>query len=212
MGTSPVPALSRGAEAQPRLCLPSIPHSSCPGARVLSSTYLVEPKVQGEGDDIARVSPAVDVPQLQLEVMPFPITELQLVQEEAGAAPGPPAHHEGEQAPSQLQKGNSNTSSEQRPHQLWLPPAYPPSEYGEGKPSLLEASPPNYPLLGMEPAGRTRSPCSPEADSSRGWAMVLWLRPWPYLAEQGGVLACVGLQQHPILLACPKCQPQVPRH
>lgn len=53
MGTNPVPALSGGAEAQPHLCLPSIPHSPCPGARVLSSTYLVEPKVQGEGDDIA---------------------------------------------------------------------------------------------------------------------------------------------------------------
>lgn len=42
--------------------------------------------------------------------------------------------------------------------------------------------------------------------------MVLWLRPWPYLAEQGGVLACMGLQKHPILLARPKRQPQVPRH
>lgn len=42
--------------------------------------------------------------------------------------------------------------------------------------------------------------------------MALWLGLWPYLAEQGGVLACVGLQKHPILLACPERQPQVPRH
>lgn len=53
MGTSPVPDLSGGAEAQLHLYLPSIPHSSCLGARVLSSTYLVEPKVQGEGNDVA---------------------------------------------------------------------------------------------------------------------------------------------------------------
>jgi len=86
--------------------MPSILHGSCPSVRVSSSTHLVEPKVQGEGDDIARVSATADVPQLQLEVMPSPIAEPQLVQEEAGAAPGPPAHHEGEQAPSQLRRGS----------------------------------------------------------------------------------------------------------
>lgn len=41
---------------------------------------------------------------------------------------------------------------------------------------------------------------------------MLRLRPWPYLAEQGGVLAGMGLQKHPIWLARPKRQPQVPRH
>lgn len=41
---------------------------------------------------------------------------------------------------------------------------------------------------------------------------MLWLRPWAYLAEQGGVLARVSLQKHPILLARPKRQPQVPWH
>lgn len=34
----------------------------------------------------------------------------------------------------------------------------------------------------------------------------------PYLAEQGGVLAGVCLQEHPVGLARPKRQPQVPRH
>lgn len=48
------PALSQPSQrVQRHLCLPSIPYSSCHGARVLSGTYLVEPEVQGEGDDIA---------------------------------------------------------------------------------------------------------------------------------------------------------------
>lgn len=41
---------------------------------------------------------------------------------------------------------------------------------------------------------------------------MLQLRLWPYLAEQGGVLAGMGLQKHPVWLACPKRQTQVPRH
>lgn len=41
---------------------------------------------------------------------------------------------------------------------------------------------------------------------------MLQLRLSPYLAEQGGILASMGLQKHPIWLACPKCQAQVPRH
>lgn len=70
------------------------------------STYLVEPKIQGEGDDVARVSPTADVAQLQLQVVPSPIAELQLVQHQAGAAPRAPAHHEGQQPPRQLQGEN----------------------------------------------------------------------------------------------------------
>lgn len=41
---------------------------------------------------------------------------------------------------------------------------------------------------------------------------MLRLRLWPYLAQQCGVLPGMGLQKHPVRLARPKRQPQVPRH
>lgn len=59
--------------------------------------------------------------------------------------------------PASCREGTSNGSSEQRPHQLWLPPAYPPSEDGEGNPALLNTSSSNHPLPGLVSTWRAGS-------------------------------------------------------
>lgn len=114
--------------------------------------------------------------------------------------------------PASCREGTSPRSSEQRPRQLWLLSSYhPPPEHGEGKRPAKHFSLPPSSAWAADPS-MAGSSCSPGAEGSRGWGTALWLRPWPYLAEQGGVLAGMGLQKDAVWLACAKCQPQVPRH
>lgn len=97
----------------------------------------------------------MNIPQLQLDVVPLPITQVQLVQKQLGGAASTPVHHKGEQACIQLRvrEGVVSKAQDSSHHSLSYPshvsqePSskdYP--QPGWGHPSSPPGQHPLYPI------------------------------------------------------------------